>query len=174
MSVLKLYIKDNTNGHVHEYGTNRHDALILQEDGSLHYENLQNSTGTAFPDEGYSFCRKDGTIPGWDERYDAEPYVDIGGCSPHVTYECRVSIYESLLARYGTLLQSIVALEELSECQKEICKCLRDKGDIEHLAEEVADATIMLEQIRHMYQLDDKVSHYMDEKVQRMIDKLSE
>jgi hypothetical protein len=30
----------------------------------------------------------------------------------------------------------------------------------------------MLEQIRHMYQLDDKVSHYMDEKVQRMIDKL--
>jgi len=72
--MVRLFVRDNTNGRVHEYGTDRHDALILQEDGSLHYENLQNGCGTMFPDEGYSFCLKDGTVP-----TDSYPYIDIGG-----------------------------------------------------------------------------------------------
>ena len=77
--MLRLYVKDNTSGRVHEYGTNQHDALILQNDGSLHYENLQCCAGTMFPEEGYSFCNEDGTIPKWDKEYGAEPYIDIGG-----------------------------------------------------------------------------------------------
>ena len=79
MNMLRLYVKDNTSGRVHEYGTNQHDALILQNDGSLHYENLQCCAGTMFPEEGYSFCNEDGTIPKWDKEYGAEPYIDIGG-----------------------------------------------------------------------------------------------
>lgn len=55
---VKIYIRDNTIGTVHEYGTNPHDALILQEDGSLHYENLQNCTGTMYPEEGYTAIAK--------------------------------------------------------------------------------------------------------------------
>ena len=77
--MLRLYVKDNTSGRVHEYGTNQHDSLILQDDGSLHYENLQCCAGTMFPEEGYSFCNEDGTIPKWDKKYGAEPYIDIGG-----------------------------------------------------------------------------------------------
>lgn len=77
--MVRLFIKDNTDGSVHEYGTNRHDALILQDDGSLHYENMQCMCGTKFPEEGYSFCLEDGTIPEWDLRYGVEPYIDIGG-----------------------------------------------------------------------------------------------
>ena len=77
--MLRLYVKDNTSGRVHEYGTNQHDALILQNDGSLHYENLQCCAGTMFPEDGYSFCNEDGTIPKWDKEYGAEPYIDIGG-----------------------------------------------------------------------------------------------
>lgn len=77
--MLRLYVKDNTSGRVHEYGTNQHDALILQNDGSLHYENLQCCAGTMFPEEGYSFCNEDGTIPKWDKKYGSEPYIDIGG-----------------------------------------------------------------------------------------------
>lgn len=79
---VKIYLKDNTSGTIHEYGTNRHDALILQEDGSLHYENLQNGTGTMFPKEGYSFCEADGSDPRASEEYikhGVEPYIDIGG-----------------------------------------------------------------------------------------------
>ena len=80
--MLRLYVKDNTSGRVHEYGTNQHDALILQADGSLHYENLQNGCGTIYPDEGYTFCLADGSDPrtsGDYIQYGIEPYIDIGG-----------------------------------------------------------------------------------------------
>lgn len=77
--MLRLYVKDNASGRVHEYGTNQHDSLVLQDDGSLHYENLQCCSGTMFPEEGYSFCNEDGTIPKWDKEYGAEPFIDIGG-----------------------------------------------------------------------------------------------
>lgn len=79
---VKLYIRDNTNGNIHEYGTNQHDALILQDDGSLHYKNLQNGCGTMYPDEGYTFCEADGSDPRTREdyiQYGVEPYIDIGG-----------------------------------------------------------------------------------------------
>ena len=89
-----------------------------------------------------------------------------------IDYAERVSVYERAFEQYGTMLQQVVALEELSEAQKEICKFLRGKGDIEHLAEEVADATIMLEQIQQMYGIEEKVSRYIDAKVQRMVDRL--
>lgn len=89
-----------------------------------------------------------------------------------IDYAARVSIYESAIARNGVLLQSIVALEELSEAQKEICKFLREKGNKEHLAEEVADATIMLEQMRIIFDIDKDVCRYMDEKVKRLWDRV--
>ena len=77
--MLKLFVKDNTSGTIHEYGTNPHDAIILQEDGSLHYETMQSCVGTKFPEEGYSFCLEDGSIPGWDVSHGVEPYIDIAG-----------------------------------------------------------------------------------------------
>ncbi len=73
--MLKLWVKDNTNGYIHEYGTNPHDSLYL-ENGAIHYENLQCCAGTKYPEEGYSFCLEDGTTPDYD-GYDG--YLDIGG-----------------------------------------------------------------------------------------------
>ena len=89
-----------------------------------------------------------------------------------ICYAERVAVYEKAIARNGVLLQAIVALEELSEAQKEICKLLREEGSVDHLAEEVADATIMLEQLRIMFGINDSVSSYMDAKVQRLADRL--
>lgn len=90
---VKIYVKDNTNGNIHEYGTNQHDALILQEDGSLHYENLQNGCGTMFPEEGYTFCSEEGTDPRTNKEYikhGVEPYIDIGGEGADLTCDtCR-------------------------------------------------------------------------------------
>ena len=45
--MVKLYVKDNTTGKIHEYGTSPHDSLVLKKDGSIHYLNLQTCTGTA-------------------------------------------------------------------------------------------------------------------------------
>lgn len=78
--MLRLWVKDNTDGKVHEYGTNKHDSLVLQEDGSLHYENIQCCVGTKFAEEGYSFCREDGTVPDTNAVDTGDEYLDIGGC----------------------------------------------------------------------------------------------
>ena len=68
-----------------------------------------------------------------------------------ITYEERQQGYTNALIAYGEEKQCIVALEELSECAKEICKVLRGKGDREHLAEEIADARICLEQMIYFF-----------------------
>lgn len=91
-----------------------------------------------------------------------------------ITYDQRVQTYTNALVNYGEKSQMIVALEELSECQKEICKLLRGNGNLEHLAEEVADATIMLEQLRLFFLINDLVSQKMDEKVIRLDKRLKE
>jgi hypothetical protein len=89
-----------------------------------------------------------------------------------IDYAARVAVYEKAIARNGMLLQSIVAIEELSEVQKEICKYLRGNNNREQIAEEVADATIMLEQLRVIFDINEPVCRYMDEKVQRLADRL--
>lgn len=51
----------------------------------------------------------------------------------------RAATYTNAMIRFGERNQMIVAVEELSECQKEICKVLRGGEDFRHLAEEIAD-----------------------------------
>lgn len=84
------------------------------------------------------------------------------------TYEERAKVYDDAALTFGSGNQLIVALEELAEVQKEICKVMRGEGSVLHLAEEVADATIMLEQLRRMFDLNAEVCKAMDEKVARL------
>ena len=97
--------------------------------------------------------------------------TNVGG--NRIPYSDRVEIYSHALMAYGQEAQMIVAIEELSEVQKELCKVMRGKGNMEHLAEEIADATIMLEQMRYGMGLNEKVCRYMDEKVRRLDDNLT-
>lgn len=83
-------------------------------------------------------------------------------------YKDRKKVYAQAVDQWGVENQLVVALEELTECGKEICKVLRGKGDIAHLAEEVADATIMLEQIRTMFDINDDVQQEMHRKILRL------
>lgn len=85
-----------------------------------------------------------------------------------INYEERAKVYADALATFNAYTQLVVALEELSEVQKEICKTLRGEGNIYHLAEEVADATIMLEQVRLIFGINEEVCEYMDAKVTRL------
>ena len=89
-----------------------------------------------------------------------------------IPYEERVKTYTNALIQYGERTQLTVALEELSECQKEICKVIRGDGNMDHLAEEIADATIMLEQLRYFLGINDRVCEMMDRKVMRLDGKL--
>lgn len=75
---VRLFVKDNSDGTVHEYGDNPHDSLELNEDGSLYYVNLQNCASTRYPKEGYSFCDKNGNTD-FECPETGEEIYDIGG-----------------------------------------------------------------------------------------------
>lgn len=59
---------------------------------------------------------------------------------------------KQIIEKFGDL-QLIIACEELSELQKEICKYLRGKGDIEHITEEMADVQLMLDELKVFFNI---------------------
>lgn len=90
-----------------------------------------------------------------------------------IGYDIRKRVYEHAINRYGVKLQLLVVIEEMSELTKEICKFFRGGDNLDKIAEETADVTIMLEQLRLIFGLNDKVCAAMDEKVERLaVDRL--
>lgn len=89
-----------------------------------------------------------------------------------ITYEERVKVYRDALEQYGQRTQIAVAVEEMSELTKALIKVYRGGRDMEAkvaaVAEELADVTIMLEQLRLIFDCNDEVCRIMDEKVQRL------
>lgn len=60
-------------------------------------------------------------------------------------------IIEEVINRCGRDNQLIVAIEELSELQKELTKDIRGKGNRAHILEELVDVRIMLKQLIYLY-----------------------
>ena len=85
-----------------------------------------------------------------------------------INYEDRKKIYQAALRKWGVDLQTMMAVEEMSELTKEICKIKRGKIDLDAMADEIADVTIMLEQLREIYGLNDAVCDHMDAKILRL------
>ena len=85
-----------------------------------------------------------------------------------INYEDRKKVYQAALRKWGADLQTMMAVEEMSELTKEICKIKRGKIDLDALADEIADVTIMLEQLRGIYGLNDVVCDHMDAKILRL------
>lgn len=77
-------------------------------------------------------------------------------------------LYDRALAVYGERNQIIVAVEELSELQKELCKYLRGEDVGEKLAEEMADVTIMLEQLVGIFGNDKRMLQFKCNKKARL------
>lgn len=57
-----------------------------------------------------------------------------------------------MISKYGQL-QIIVAIEELSELQKELTKSLRGKDNREHIIEEMADVQLVLDELKEYYNI---------------------
>ena len=45
MSLIDLYIKDKSTGKIHMIGRDVHDGLWVDNNGTVHYMNLQNGDG---------------------------------------------------------------------------------------------------------------------------------
>ena len=67
-------------------------------------------------------------------------------------------ICEQLIDKYGSK-QVVVAIEELSELQKELCKSLRDKTNQANIIEEMADVIIVINQMQMYFKISDEELH---------------
>ena len=79
---------------------------------------------------------------------------------------------EEAIATYGTRNQIVVAIEELSELQKELCKFLRN-NTMENISEEIADVEIMLEQMIMIFSSRATVDLWKQRKLERLQNRLN-
>ena len=83
-------------------------------------------------------------------------------------------LYNELLTT-RTHNQVVVAIEELSEFAKELCKYLRGKADAGHILEEYVDVMIMMEQMKLLFNLQDEdIQRFKDYKLLRLEKRLKE
>ena len=86
-----------------------------------------------------------------------------------------IEIMRSAIRKNGKAMQTVVAIEEMSELQKELTKFIRGKGNRDNLIEEVADVLVMITQIQLMYHIpDDEVEKVMRLKLNRLKERMQD
>jgi NTP pyrophosphatase (non-canonical NTP hydrolase) len=76
---------------------------------------------------------------------------------------------------YGKDMQLNVAIEELSELIKEICKSKRGNDNRKNIIEEMADCYIMLEQLAIIFDIPNHaINEVADKKIERLERRLAE
>lgn len=66
--------------------------------------------------------------------------------------------------------QKLMAIEEMSELMKEICKDFRGNTNKDAIKEEIADVLVMIEQLRIIYDIKlSDVHKIMNEKIERTL-----
>lgn len=81
-------------------------------------------------------------------------------------------ILQVYIDKYGEEAQTRMAIEEMSELTKEICKHFRGNDNLDRIAEEMADVEIMLDQLKMMFGLEEKTKAYRKYKIKRMVENL--
>ncbi len=79
-----------------------------------------------------------------------------------------LNILNTAINLFGVDNQLNVAIEEMSELTKEICKTKRGFHNENEIADEIADVYIMLEQLKLIYHNDIEVKERIDFKISRL------
>lgn len=85
----------------------------------------------------------------------------------HAGEVCRMAV-----DTFGWEMQSLIAVEEMSELQKEIIKRHRGLQNDMRIAEEVADVMVTLLQLVDMFDLRDRVDAELEFKIDRLEKKI--
>lgn len=86
-------------------------------------------------------------------------------------------LYDTLddaVFRYGPDLQLQVAIEEMAELTKEICKYKRGNNNRAQIAEEMADVYIMLCQMRIIFKNENDIETQIRQKILRLQERMEE
>lgn len=90
-----------------------------------------------------------------------------------MTYQETIDTYKKAIKTYGEKAQKLMAIEEMSELTKEVCKDFRGKLDREHLIEEIADVLITLDQMLLIYEISEEEIYLMCErKMERLKERM--
>ena len=90
-----------------------------------------------------------------------------------MTYREVFNTYNKAIELYGEKAQKLMAIEEMSELTKEICKDFRGKLNREHLIEEVVDVIITIDQLMMMYEISgDEIEQMRERKFERLKERL--
>lgn len=77
-------------------------------------------------------------------------------------------VFRAAIDKWGAGAQTLMVFEEMAELQKELCKHARGADNVEHIAEEIADVQIMLEQMIVLHGCEEAVRGYRRSKVERL------
>lgn len=85
------------------------------------------------------------------------------------------TVIQKAIETYGADLQKQVAIEEMAELTKEICKDFRGKANRENIIEQIAGVQIMLYQLMAMYNISDtELAITLGLKITRLDERLKE
>lgn len=85
----------------------------------------------------------------------------------------RSEVYATAIECYGKDNQIRMAIEEMSELTKELCKFFRGETNLFDLSGEIADVFITLEQLLMIFDCEIEVESYIKRKVDRLSDRLA-
>lgn len=80
-------------------------------------------------------------------------------------------VYKEAIDTFGDISQMMMVIEEMAELQKEISKNFRGEKNITHIAEEIADVEIMLEQMKLLFDISKDVEVWREAKTKRLFNK---
>lgn len=83
-------------------------------------------------------------------------------------------ICRAALEAFGERAQMTMAIEEMSELAKELCKRCRGRDNVEAIAEEVADVQIMLQQLVMLFDCAGQVETFRRYKLERLAERIEE
>lgn len=90
-----------------------------------------------------------------------------------IPYEARRWVYQAAIATNGIERQIMVAIEEMSELTKELAKSFRPGGtSTEKLVDEIADVFVMMEQMQHIFDMNDQLPERVGFKIRRLAERL--
>lgn len=90
-----------------------------------------------------------------------------------MNYQEVTNTYKQTIKTYGKKAQKLMAIEEMSELTKEICKDFRGKLNREHLIEEIVDVIITIDQLMMMYEISgDEIEQMRERKFERLKERL--
>lgn len=86
-----------------------------------------------------------------------------------------IDTYKQAIELYGEKAQKLMAIEEMSELTKEICKDFRGKLNREHLIEEIVDVIITIDQLMMMYEISgDEIEQMCERKMERLKERMED